>query len=126
MSHWKKIETANTKHTFKYHSLIAERKSKILEKLQTTSLDSAVIQVYNALVFGEKTTLDPDLRVAYQNAGAAHILAISGLHIGMISAMLLFFLAPFQRLAGVKYSLVYCSYLVCGPMQYFQEALPLS
>ena len=102
MSHWKKIETANTKHTFKYHSLIVERKSKILEKLQTTSLDSAVIQVYSALVFGEKTTLNPDLRVAYQNAGATHILAISGLHIGMISAMLLFFLAPFQRLAGGK------------------------
>jgi len=102
MSHWKKIETANTKYTFKYRSLIAERKREILEKLQTTALDSAVVQVYSALVFGEKTRLDPDLRMAYQNAGAAHILAISGLHIGMIAAMLLFFLAPIQRLAGGK------------------------
>lgn len=102
MSQWKKIETATTKYTFKYRSLIAERKSKILEKLQTSCLDSAVVQVYSALVFGEKTRLDPDLRMAYQNAGAAHILAISGLHIGMIAAMLLLFLAPLQRLAGGK------------------------
>ena len=102
ISHWKKIDNSGPKSGYKYLAAMENIKRDILEKIKTTAMDSAAIQVYSALVFGEKKTLDPGLRTAYQNAGAAHILAISGLHIGMIAAMLLFILAPLQRLPRGK------------------------
>jgi ComEC/Rec2-related protein len=102
ISHWKKIDNSGPKSGYKYLAAMENIKRDILEKIKTTAMDSAAIQVYSALVFGEKKTLDPGLRTAYQNAGAAHILAISCLHIGMIAAMLLFILAPLQRLPRGK------------------------
>ena len=102
MSHWKKTKNLGPKSTYKYRSNIGNIKREIIEKVKKTTLDSTVIQIYSALVFGEKITLDPGLLSAYQNAGAAHILAISGLHIGMIAGMLLFILAPLQKLPRGK------------------------
>lgn len=43
-----------------------------------------------ALVLGLKTGLDDSLQEAYATAGVIHILAVSGLHVGIIYAVLLF------------------------------------
>ena len=43
-----------------------------------------------ALVLGLKTGLDDSLQEAYATAGVIHILAVSGLHVGIIYAILLF------------------------------------
>ena len=37
-----------------------------------------------ALVAGERRTMDRDLRAAYARTGTAHILAVSGLHMGFV------------------------------------------
>ncbi|MDR2448961.1 MAG: ComEC family competence protein [Prevotellaceae bacterium] len=44
--------------------------------------------VLNALTLGDKKDLDQDLRQAYSSSGATHILAVSGLHVGIIFAIL--------------------------------------
>lgn len=41
-----------------------------------------------ALLFGDRTFLDRDISTAFRRAGAAHILALSGLHLGIISTLL--------------------------------------
>lgn len=46
-----------------------------------------------ALVLGLKTGLDDSLQEAYATAGVMHILAVSGLHVGIIYAILLFSLS---------------------------------
>jgi hypothetical protein len=51
----------------------------------------------NALVIGGQTNLDPDVRERYARAGLAHILSISGLHVGFFAA----WLALLLRLIGV-------------------------
>jgi competence protein ComEC len=51
----------------------------------------------NALVIGGQSNLDPDVRERYANAGLAHILSISGLHVGFFAAWLVWLL----RLVGV-------------------------
>jgi competence protein ComEC len=50
------------------------------------------LAVLQALTLGDKSRLDSDLRQAYAAAGAMHILAVSGLHVGIISMTLGFFL----------------------------------
>ena len=39
---------------------------------------------FEAIVLGDKTNLDPELKMRYQMAGIIHILAISGLHISLL------------------------------------------
>ena len=43
--------------------------------------------VLRALIIGDKSQLSPDLRDAFARAGVAHVLAISGLHIGLVATM---------------------------------------
>lgn len=43
-----------------------------------------------ALVFGDRTTMAPDLLEAYEDLGIVHLLAISGLHVGMLAGLLFY------------------------------------
>lgn len=55
------------------------------------------LAVLQALTLGDKSLLDSDLRQSYMAAGAMHILAVSGLHVGIISMILGFLLKPLER-----------------------------
>ena len=46
------------------------------------------IAVASALLLGDKRQLDDDLRNAYADTGAMHVLAVSGLHVGIIYLMI--------------------------------------
>ncbi len=63
-----------------------EKVVSILEKYMGKNDESAIAK---ALLIGYKVDLDKDLIQAYSNAGVVHIIAISGLHIGIIYAILL-------------------------------------
>ena len=58
--------------------------------------------LYRALILGERQAIDPELREPFNNTGLGHILAVSGLHIGMV-AWLSFYLL--QWLLALSYSL---------------------
>src|SRR5690606_17865761 len=47
-------------------------------------------QIATALLLGQKDNLDREIRSAYAETGTMHILAVSGLHVGIIYAILLF------------------------------------
>lgn len=47
-----------------------------------------------ASLFGEKQSLDDELRNDFRNAGIAHVLAVSGLHVGIIAFMVSILLWP--------------------------------
>lgn len=49
-----------------------------------------------ALTVGDKSGMDDDTRATYRRAGAAHILALSGLHVGIIVGLLVFIFRPLQ------------------------------
>ncbi len=61
---------------------------------------SAESAVLSALILGIKDHLDNDLTRAYASAGAMHVLAVSGLHVGIVFMILSLFLKP---LKGQKY-----------------------
>jgi competence protein ComEC len=53
--------------------------------------------VASALVLGIKDGLDNELVNAYASSGAMHVLAVSGLHVGILYMIVLFLLRPLQR-----------------------------
>ncbi len=58
----------------------------------TDALDSNPASIALALVVGQKNSLSDEDRQAVRDAGLAHMLAISGLHVGLASGVLFFFL----------------------------------
>jgi competence protein ComEC len=51
--------------------------------------------VLKALILGERSHISPHLREAFHRAGIGHLLAISGLHIGIVASAAFFFFAWF-------------------------------
>ena len=52
--------------------------------LDALALPEASRTFLSSLLFGIKEDLNPDVQAAFQGVGTAHILAVSGLHIGMV------------------------------------------
>ncbi|MCE2893687.1 MAG: competence protein ComEC family protein [Flammeovirgaceae bacterium] len=65
-----------------------------------------------ALVLGVTDGIDTDLLSAYAASGAMHVLAVSGLHVGIIYGILLFLLRPLNRFAWSRWAVAVVS-LVC-------------
>lgn len=59
--------------------------------------------VAEALLIGYRDDLDKDLVRAYSNTGVVHIIAISGLHLGMIYGLLLGLLKPFRKQRWIRW-----------------------
>ncbi|WP_082893779.1 ComEC/Rec2 family competence protein [Rufibacter ruber] len=55
------------------------------------------VAIAQALVLGVQNDLDASLRNAYAKTGTMHVLAVSGLHVGLLYGVLLFFLKPLRR-----------------------------
>lgn len=53
-------------------------------------------QIANALLLGQKDSLEKEIKNAYSETGTMHILAVSGLHVGIIYAILLLPLKRFK------------------------------
>ncbi len=66
----------------KYGQFLTELRGRIGEILQETAGEDAGI--YQAMLLGEKSGLDEEVKLRYQMAGMVHILAISGLHISVL------------------------------------------
>jgi competence protein ComEC len=62
--------------------------------------DSASADLASTLLTGHRAALDPDLLRAYADTGVVHVIAISGLHLGMIHGLILWLLNPLFRRLG--------------------------
>ncbi len=75
----------------------------INEKLKLYSFKHDELAIINALLLGQRQDISEEVYTSYTNAGAIHILAISGLHIGIILLLLQYILKPIER---VKYGVL--------------------
>ncbi len=73
-------------------------KSNIESKLVSLHVKQQDYAVIAAMALGDKSALDSNTRNSYSISGASHILAVSGLHIGIIFQLFIFLLG------GRKYS----------------------
>lgn len=68
---------------------------KLAEKIKTYIKDNKNRGIISAMLLGYREELTPEIKEAYADAGAMHILAVSGLHVGILYLILnyvLFFL----------------------------------
>ncbi len=70
----------------------------INQRLKTYSFKPDELAIINALLLGQRQNISEDVYTNYTNAGAIHILAISGLHIGIILIILNAIFKPLERL----------------------------
>ena len=102
----------------------AERfRNYLLENLKQTSLGFDERAIIQALVLGQKKDINKDLYSSYATAGAAHILAVSGLHVGILYFILTFILSFINRL---KYGSFIQSFLIIFCLWFFAFVTGLS
>ena len=105
---------------------LAEAKPKLsaptVSKIELSKNEMAVL---SALTLGYKDELEPELREDFSYAGVMHILAVSGLHIGVIYMMLqLIFSMAFRR---AKSKILSTLFTLCALWLYaFMTGLPPS
>ncbi|MBQ4387656.1 MAG: ComEC/Rec2 family competence protein [Prevotella sp.] len=67
-------------------------RQQLLQHYRSWGLDDEALGVVAAMTLGEKSALDRDLKDTYSRVGAAHILALSGLHLMIIYTVIAFFI----------------------------------
>ncbi|MCM8571044.1 ComEC family competence protein [Gramella jeungdoensis] len=75
----------------------------LITELKKYDLEKEELAVFQALILGQRREIDDKLYKDYAAAGAIHILAISGLHIGILLLLLNSLLKPVERLKYGKY-----------------------
>ena len=85
------------------HSFLDLTREKVLDILRTNIPGNRELGLAEALLIGYKDDLDKALVQSYSNTGVVHIIAISGLHLGLIYWLLLQLLRPLQRRKYIKW-----------------------
>jgi competence protein ComEC len=119
--------------TFSADSLHVVRPAPIIERMRT-GIRLSLIKRFDgknwgglalALLLGIKDNLDTNLAVLYRNAGCSYILALSGMHLAVLAALIAFFLRKplglkAASVAGAAVILRYC--FIVGPMPSLNRA----
>lgn len=92
----KSYHTVGHTDDFFSHSLHARR--SLVNLVLNSSLSVEAKQLICTAVVGDASIIDDDTRATFSKAGIAHMLAISGLHTGIILALLSLILRPLDRL----------------------------
>lgn len=95
--------------------LFAKIKIAVKDGLMLKAKGESANFIY-AMLFGDSSALSKDLKTNFSKVGAAHIFAVSGLHIGIIAAIIFFFtkrLKEYKRF--IILSLILIGYaFICG------------
>ena len=84
--------------------LAAKLRNYINSKLNQFHFKTDELAIINALLLGQRQDISKDIYNSYTKAGAIHILAVSGLHVGIILLLLNFVFKPIEY---VKHGKVY-------------------
>lgn len=79
-SNWLTLSTGH----FSLIGYASSIRDQLLDLLKTYGLQGDQLAVASALILGYKDDLDNELKHSYSSAGATHVLAVSGLHVGII------------------------------------------
>ena len=110
---------------FSLMSFAEKSRNHLLQLYRKIGLSKDELAVLSALTLGYKDELEPELREDFSYAGVMHILAVSGLHVGVIYMILqLIFSMAFKRAKGKILSTVFT---ICTLWLYaFMTGLPPS
>ena len=76
----------------------ARLRQRAMQRIEQLGLSHDVESVVAAMSIGERSTLNRELRQSYVRAGGAHLLAVSGLHVGFLFVLVNLLLFPMAAL----------------------------
>jgi len=76
-----------------------------LSESLSENLKGKELAIAQALILGDKSLLDQEVKNSFTNTGAMHVLAVSGLHIGIIMQILMIVLGYFPKVISRKKAL---------------------
>lgn len=80
------------------HHFILLIRSWLLEKITHYSDTFSSSGLFRALALGDRSALDPELKKQFSMTGTAHLLVISGLHVGLLSGFFFVFARIYWKL----------------------------
>lgn len=93
----------------------------INSKLKQFNFEGDELAIINALLLGQRQDISETVYNNYKNAGAVHILAVSGLHVGIVLLLLNFILKPLEQIKNgrtikivVVVALLWCFAIIAG------------
>src|SRR6187455_2773781 len=86
-----------------FRQFINTSRAKVLNILRKNIKGEKELGLAEALLIGYKDDLDKTLVQSYSNTGVVHVIAISGLHLGLIYWLLTWFFKPFQKRKTFKW-----------------------
>lgn len=88
-------------------SQLEKYRNNITHLIASLPLSSGSIEFLNATITGDTSMIDNEQRIKYSTSGLAHILALSGLHVGIITLFIAFILYPINIVKGgrLRYSI---------------------
>ena len=81
-------------------TMISRLRIKLLKRLDHVTRQKKDAALLHALLFGEKSSMNAEVKSAFRNSGASHLLAVSGMHVGLVYA-LLFIVVGRLRVLGI-------------------------
>ncbi|MDB9960629.1 ComEC family competence protein [Oceanihabitans sp.] len=78
-------------------------RNNIYQSLKAYHFKPDELSIINALILGQRQEISKAVYTNYTNAGAIHILAVSGLHVGILLLILSAFLKPIEHFKHGKY-----------------------
>ncbi len=77
-------------------------RDKVLDIYQDTGLRGEALDLFAALTVGDKSGVSDELREVYAGVGVSHVLALSGMHLGFLVAMLDLLILNFCRVRYLR------------------------
>ena len=83
-----------------------QQRERLLNRYRQQGLEGNTYALVTATTLGDKSSIDKELRETYNISGAAHVLALSGLHMGIIYAILTLLIFGRRRRSIITQTLV--------------------
>ena len=105
-----KVERLGKQNHSPIYNWVLQLTSNIQDKMDRYILTPHSNQIAKALLLGQNKYVDKEVSEAYVTAGTMHVLAVSGLHVGIVYGFFFLFIKPYQLSA--KKRILYLSGII--------------
>ena len=90
--------------------------NRLVARFEKAGLERDEMNLVSALVLGKREGLDSDVKNKFRQVGASHVLALSGMHLGVIYSLLFLLCIRWLRFSPFRW--LFFPFLVCGLWTY--------
>ncbi|NPA37887.1 MAG: ComEC family competence protein, partial [Chlorobi bacterium] len=76
---------------------IAKLRDNLVEYFKSSEINGEELALLRAMFLGDRSALNPEDKQSFASAGVIHLLAVSGLHLGIVYLLISFLLSPLRN-----------------------------